>query len=353
MLRSHLLFIALMTVAISGCGDSAEDAKGSADNSAADPAATQPSDAAGPVPAMDIWTAASSGNVEVVEQHIASGLDLESTLDAPGIPGHGGTPLQLAAVSGQKEVVTLLISKGAKIETPAQDPFKGVALHWAAVGGQLEIAQLLVEAGADVNAKDVNGATPLDALAVNQGMDAATRAGFVKLLHSKGGVSGLAAAGTLPPPDPNKSIWDAVGAGDLEAIGRHLDEGADINGLVPAGFPIAGATPLHVAIVTDQGKAAEFLRDKGADINAQAGDVNGGRPLHWAVAFGKYGFVVGLLEAGAEINAVDKNGFTPLDALNVDPTGGSLAANPAVQAAKAKIANLLTERGALTKDELE
>ena len=73
-------------------------------------------------PAISIHSAAFRGNIEAIKQHIAAGTDVEVK---------GGL-------------------------------FKGTPLHLAAYGGRKEIVELLIDKGADVNAKSDDGRTPLD-----------------------------------------------------------------------------------------------------------------------------------------------------------------------------------------------
>ena len=78
-----------------------------------------------------------------------------------------GTLLHIAVRQNLKEIVELLIAKGADVNAKAfqigDDAEKGggfTPLHDAARGGFEEIAKLLIESGAEVNAK-VQGETPL------------------------------------------------------------------------------------------------------------------------------------------------------------------------------------------------
>jgi|WetSurMetagenome_2_1015567.scaffolds.fasta_scaffold32982_3 ankyrin repeat protein len=72
----------------------------------------------------------------------------------------GATPLHLAAASGHKDIVELLLAHGADVN--AIDGDDGwTPLHWAANGGHKDAAELLLANKADINAKDGYGRTPL------------------------------------------------------------------------------------------------------------------------------------------------------------------------------------------------
>jgi ankyrin repeat protein len=82
---------------------------------------------------------------------------------------YGITPLHLAAMSGNMDVVgLLLLSKG---DVNATDDKGWTPLHYAAANSSDEVAGLLLANKAEVNAKDKNGTTPL-ALAVTNGNNA-------------------------------------------------------------------------------------------------------------------------------------------------------------------------------------
>ncbi len=149
---------------------------------------------------------------------------------------------------------------------------------------------------------------------------------------------------TTQPPHPAVDIWTAASQGNLKGVARRLAAGVDIDATVTApGYPASGATPLHLAILTDQRQIAEYLIDKGANLGAKAQDEHGGTPLHWAAALGRIEMAKRLLEVGADINAPDNHGYTPLDATAYAPEHEPEK--------KAQIAEFLRAKGAQTRDE--
>ena len=109
-------------------------------------------------PSVDIWEAASEGNIQAVKQHLAAGTDFELRCTACGL-----TVLGHAAWGGHKEIVELVIAEGADVNAKRNT---GVTpLHHAAWNGHKEVAELLIANGADVNAKIEGGShkgnTPL------------------------------------------------------------------------------------------------------------------------------------------------------------------------------------------------
>lgn len=109
-------------------------------------------------PTIDIWTAAATGNIEAIKQHISAGTDLNARE-----PAGGSTPLMLAALFDQAEAAKPLIEKGANINARNNDG--GTALHLAALFCRTKTVKLLLSKGADVNVKDIRGDTALDTVA--------------------------------------------------------------------------------------------------------------------------------------------------------------------------------------------
>jgi uncharacterized protein len=85
------------------------------------------------------------------------------------------SPLMLAALKGQQDLVARLIQRDADVNKPGWAP-----LHYAATTGQVAIMQLLLENYAFIDAQSPNGTTPL-MMAAMYGSTAA-----VKLLLDEG-----------------------------------------------------------------------------------------------------------------------------------------------------------------------
>ncbi|MHC4750482.1 MAG: ankyrin repeat domain-containing protein [Planctomycetota bacterium] len=71
---------------------------------------------------------------------------------------YGTTPLDRAVVAGFRDIVELLIAKGANVN--AKDNWDWTPLH-SAVYGHKDIVEILIAKGANVNARDGGGRTPL------------------------------------------------------------------------------------------------------------------------------------------------------------------------------------------------
>ena len=116
-------------------------------------------DFAGPV-GNDIWAAAGSGDIEVVKQQLAKGVDVDAQDGMRGI-----TPLSWATLLGQAQMAELLIQRGANVNSKNRDG--ATPLHVAAFLGQDEVAKLLVQKGANTNVRSNAGMTAVDVLKID------------------------------------------------------------------------------------------------------------------------------------------------------------------------------------------
>lgn len=105
-------------------------------------------------PAVDIWTAASSGEAGLLQQHVQAGSDLDQPHQLTG-----STPLNMAISRGHVAGARVLIEGGANIE--ARNADGGTPIIVAAFFGHEPIVRMLIHAGANVDATNNMGFTAL------------------------------------------------------------------------------------------------------------------------------------------------------------------------------------------------
>ena len=110
-------------------------------------------------------------------------------------------------------------------------------------------------------------------------------------------------------------LFEASALGDVDRLRRLLDEGADPNEFAPDGF-----TPLTLASFFKHPEAARLLLERGADVHQRARNEHiQVLPIHSAAADGgSVEIVRALLDAGADVNAVQPGGFRAIDAARQD-----------------------------------
>ena len=108
-----------------------------------------------------------------------------------------------------------------------------------------------------------------------------------------------------------------------------FQQGADPNVSTEIGF-----TALHAAVVYSRLDFVKFLLKKGVEVNSKSGN-EGLTPLHFSIVAQQEpntDIIIALLEAGADINARNNRGETPLQL--------------AIETKQDKIADLLRQYGA-------
>lgn len=127
-------------------------------------------------------------------------------------------------------------------------------------------------------------------------------------------------ADVLLDAKPELDVFDAASVGDVDRLGELLDGDADLVGA----YSEDGYTPLHFAAFFDQGKAVRLLLDRGADVGAVAKNDMQVQPLHSAVAADSREVAAALLIAGADPNAKQQGGYTPLMAAEQNEKEGDM-----------------------------
>lgn len=324
----------------------------------------------------------------------AVGVLLDAGADINQMTADGHTPLLVALINGQFDVAMELIERGADVNLPSQA--HGVTPLWATVNAKwqprtrfpqpeemdlqhatyLQVMQALLEKGADPNARirvhpwymvytDCGNAncgltnaagstafwraaygTDIDAmkLLMKYGADpniptiaqpraAGGRGGF------RGGAGGAGGAFGGPQPPAGRG----AGANGTGAAGAVLDDtpqfGAPVigaNGRDPSGLPTMpnggpGTYAIDAAAGSEYGEgfagnahrhapdawlpAVKYLVEElGADVNAR--DANGYTPLHNAASRGDNDMIMYLVSKGGDVKAVSRRGQTTADMAN-------------------------------------
>lgn len=111
---------------------------------------------------LDIFEAACIGDTETINQLLDKNPDLLNSFSPDGF-----TSLGLASFFGHLSLVKLLLDKGANPNIASNNQLKVAPIHSACAISHFDIADLLIRHGADVNAKQIQGVTPLHSAAHN------------------------------------------------------------------------------------------------------------------------------------------------------------------------------------------
>ncbi|XP_070185256.1 ankyrin repeat and KH domain-containing protein 1-like isoform X2 [Littorina saxatilis] len=203
----------------------------------------------------------------------------------------GDTPLHVACENGTIKVVKTLLKKGTA-DVDARKNNGQTALHVAAYGGLCELTRLLIESKADVNAQDDELKTPLF-LTRNPTVAHLLLANKaeVNIVSSKGNTV-LHTASSFYPQCMLASLLTAHG--DLEARDRQKH------------------TPLLRACRSNKERIdkVKLLLDRGANVNAE--NEQGVTPLHVSCLLGDMELLDVLVQHGGAVDTRDEKGDTPL-----------------------------------------
>ncbi|NLF72867.1 MAG: hypothetical protein GX575_27845 [Candidatus Anammoximicrobium sp.] len=282
----------------------------------------------------------------------------------------GASPLHVAALLGQKDCAEVLLAAGADVQFPDDDNLH--ALQYAAMSGRrlfgsdgscsVPVAELLVTFGADVNESTPDSVipdTPITPIHIAAGHG---NYAMVQWLIDRGvDVNGRDYDDRIDY-DPPTCLHDATQSGDARMVELLLRNHADVDALAMLvehqdgdelygwrGTPLLwaavceanevaavlldwgangcfresewGYTPLLIAVENFNRPLVELLVKRGVDPNVP--NNFGQTALHRAVARLPYGEAEALklqvlellLDYGADVNARDEHGLTPLDCI--------------------------------------
>lgn len=220
-------------------------------------------------------------DLAAVRHALAANRDLARAADSSG-----STTLMHAAYAGTVDIMRALLEAGADVN--ASNGRKATALHWAVPDA--EKMRLLLAHGARVDAETVEKRTPLYVAAtLPEGVPAARL-----LLQAGANVEAASVLGTTP-------LFPAATT-SVEMTRLLLDHGANPNARART-----DATPI---LFTRGAEVVRLLLERGADARARS--KTGDSSLMEAAIRGDVAAAMLLLDHGAEVNAVDHRGYTPL-----------------------------------------
>ncbi|KAI1318153.1 hypothetical protein F5Y16DRAFT_392173 [Xylariaceae sp. FL0255] len=253
---------------------------------------------------------------------IEKGADFKSQVDFGWKKGY--TPLFWAAYNNYVEALKFLIER--KVNVNAPESHDSSPLIAAASLGHTRIVELLVAAGADVNVSSPENwekwiplpryfaPKPTDESRCRSPLWFAMRI-TVKLLPGPKELKDLILSELLKARCSSKTLQDGL---EAAANGRHDQDGRLFAKLL-SHCPDASYLPdisnmLHSQVGKSNLGNVRLLLSKKYGLDANQKDDDGNSPLHCISAETSEEIVNLLLQHGADIEAIGKNGFTPLAA---------------------------------------
>ena len=231
------------------------------------------------------------GLIDYCKELISKGADVNAKTN------YGLTALHLATENGHLEVAKLLIKKGMDVNAKTNYCWTATALHRAAFKGSVDFAKLLINKGADVNAKTNYGWTALHLATENGHLEVA------KLLIEKGAKYDE----KYQTKDGVTYLMAFSGCGLIDYCKELISKGADVNAENRYGW-----TPLHYAAIKGHLEVAKLLIEKGAKYDEKYQTNNGVTYLMAFSGCGLIDYCKELISKGADVNAENRYGWTPL-----------------------------------------
>ncbi|XP_068444884.1 caskin-1 isoform X2 [Clinocottus analis] len=211
----------------------------------------------------------------------------------------GLAPLHFAALSGNKELISLLLEAQAAVDIKDH---KGMRpLHYAAWQGKTEPMKMLLKSGSSVNGQSDEGQIPLHLSAQHGHYD-----GSEMLLQHQSNPCISDSAGKTP-------LDLACEFGRVGVVQLLLSSNMCAAMLEPKPSDPNGVSPLHLAAKNGHIDVIRLLIQAGIDINRQS---ESGTALHQAALCGKTEVVRLLLDSGISAGVRNTLSQTALDIVN-------------------------------------
>lgn len=207
--------------------------------------------------------AAEANQPELINQILSLGPSEAEAVSAPRTDGSGATPVLVAAESGSRDALEVLIQHGGDVNVVSEDT-GATPLFMAAVRGHAQTVAVLLNAGAAVDAPE-----------------------------RQSGATALVAAASI---------------GSVETVKTLIKAGAKVNATAASN----GATACWAAALSGHSDVIRVLVDAEADIELKASEPNS-TPLWISCAKGNIEAVQELLKAGASTDPVCADGQTAMD----------------------------------------
>lgn len=237
---------------------------------------------------QNIHGAVYEGNIETVKSLLQKNPILVNEKN-----NQGRTPLFMAILQRNQDMVKLLIDKGALVRIG--DSNLRAPIHFAGFMNDTSMIALLLDNGAVIDTRAIGAATPLIHSSLTD------RVELSRFLIRKGADINIQCNALSTP------LYFAVLNNNLEYLRYLLDAGADID--TP---DFLNRTPLYVAVRDGYPEIVKLLIQYGADYNFK--DVYLNRSLlHLAAIQGHRNIAELLIQKGLNVNEKDLSKRTPLD----------------------------------------